>query len=483
MIELCNDFCFIDIAVFAITAFFAVLGFGRSFGFVPFSETMTFGRHGCLCYKDFTANGTMLTFGKTAFRTGGFYCFINYNSMTKCGNHLLRYCNFTASGAFFTLGKTCGCAGGSDCTQSDLFPSVMTMIKLCNDFYFIDITVFAITAFFAVLSFGRSFGFVPFSEVMTRCVHIMINIRISAGASIRCITILRTRRFCDDFCVFMLMHQNGNDFFYCFFAIFASISTNAGGFFGRFFGNNTVIPRMSRCRNQFLWCKDFSANSTMITFGKAASRAGRFYRFVNFPRVVGYRDITGGCKSSVYTGDGNNGCAGCFCKDESVFGNFCNRCIADGPVDVSIESIFWHYRCCQLTFFVYVKIQIGFIKNDIFCMDNLLNARIPTGIVIRRKCFKVRSSAVDIGRNCPDIRKIISFISRLEFALLTVHKCACITSGCRIGGISPYLEKFTGFNAALCIQRACVITILNNISVIGNSGDSFQISIAIGNRG
>ena len=109
--------------------------------------SVSLGRYGSLRYKDFVTNRAMLTFGKTAFGTGGSYRLVNYLCMRLCSCKLcithstnlcilavclctgsvslgrygsLRYKDFVTNRAMLTFGKTAFGTGGRCSTVNHL---------------------------------------------------------------------------------------------------------------------------------------------------------------------------------------------------------------------------------------------------------------------------------------------------------------------------------------------------------------------------
>ena len=154
------DFAFYSAKFF--TADFAVnhrfIGtFFRAGGFYcVFDYDFAFGVAECinngLRNKNFSADGAMLTLGKTGFGAGGCDCFVDHFGMTERINNGLRNKDFSADGAMFSFRKSGFGASGCDCFVNNFGVTECVNNGLFNKNFSADGAVFA----FRKSGFGTS---------------------------------------------------------------------------------------------------------------------------------------------------------------------------------------------------------------------------------------------------------------------------------------------------------------------------------------
>ena len=260
-----RDFsCFKVSAVFANALFFAFGGARGSFCLFPFAHGVTLGidmvidirisarafvcgvtliragrsGYGHGIFMCVVKNGNGFGFGfvavfagvgtDTRFGFGWLFCGDAFSPAGSCrGDSLLFKKCFSANGAFFTVGQTAFRAGCGSSLDG---------------------------------RFRMTFG-----------IHIVVGIRIAARTIISGETLFRTGGSGYGRGIFMRVSENGNGFRFCFGTISASEGFDARFSFGRFFGNDTVVPCVS------FFCRvivDIGITARTIISGETLSRAG-----------------------------------------------------------------------------------------------------------------------------------------------------------------------------------------------------------------
>ena len=193
-----------------------------------------------LSYENIVANGALNTGSKTGLGAGCFYSRNCYLGVTKCLYYLLLYENVVTNGAVAAFGKTgCSASGSNGCVN------YLGMTK-CIDNLFIGI--FATNTFanaLACLRTGRSYAYLPSTNLMPKSVYIIFFVGIAAGAGIGGVALL------------------------C-----------AGG------GGYDRLVLVAECRDLFLCYDYFVALGAMLSLGFAGFGAGRSNRLIDNDDVL-----------------------------------------------------------------------------------------------------------------------------------------------------------------------------------------------------
>ena len=235
--------------------------------------------------------------------------------------------------------------------------------------------------------------------------------------------------------------------------------------------------------------QNFVAYGAMGAFGKTRCRTGCFDGFIRHGRMIGDGHEAGCRKPSVCGGDGDDRRAGGFCSDDAALRYLDHGRIADGPLDLGVCRIFGRDRCREAVGSADMDLQSFLVENDAVDAHDLLKTRIPARVIGRRKRLQIRSAAVHIGVDRPHACEIVSHVGGLLPRLLVGHEgalvrawmeCRYVAARCGIGGVSPYLEETVGLHSARGLQRADVIAVAHDVSVVGNTRNALQISVSVG---
>ena len=112
---------------------------------------------------------------------------------------------------------------------------------------------------------------------MTFGIDVAVNVRITAGTFMCGVTFFGAGGSGNGCGVFMGVSENGKCFGFCFLAICARECFDTRFGFGGFFGNLTVIPSMTFCRDGFLLNEDDTADGAFFTVCQTCFGAGSIF--------------------------------------------------------------------------------------------------------------------------------------------------------------------------------------------------------------
>ena len=219
-----------------------------------------------LCLNHFITYTAMTSSGKSALRTGWRYRFILYFRMSGClnsfGSYLVTYC--TGIGLDSCLCTTWRCR---------YLTFVPCMSKCWN--------------FFLLLN-----HFITYTTMSS-----LSKSTLGTGWGYRLIFYFRVTGCLNGFGSCLVTYCTGVDFNSCFYT-------------GRCCCYLTFIPRMSKCRNFFLFLKYFITYTTMTSGSKSALRTGWGYCLILYLCMSGCLNSFGSCIATYCTGIG---LASCLC--------------------------------------------------------------------------------------------------------------------------------------------------------------------------
>ena len=124
-------------------------------------------RNNFLRNNNLATNRTVYTLRKPRFCAIRSHCFVNNFDMTKSRNNVLGYKNLATTRTLFAFCQTSFSTSGIDQIKSNNCPIVVIVRKFSNGRCFKFCARAAITALFALFTFGGFFCYIPFSKTVS----------------------------------------------------------------------------------------------------------------------------------------------------------------------------------------------------------------------------------------------------------------------------------------------------------------------------